>query len=56
MLPDNGSIEFCKKRPSMVLQFGDRLSAVAGSPLGLISLKNQGTVDIAHQEVFMEEC
>ena len=37
--PDNGSIEFCKKRPSMVLQFGDRLSAVAGSPLGLISLK-----------------
>ena len=36
-----GSIEFCKKRPSMVLQFGDRLSAVAGSPLGLISLKRE---------------
>ena len=34
-----GSIELCKKRPSMVLQFGGRLSAVAGSPLGLISLK-----------------
>ena len=37
---NDGNIEFCKKRPSMDLQFGNRLSAVAGSILGLFGAAN----------------